>query len=289
MELYASRLASYLRARSGRMPLKRRGSVPNHQLTLYEYEASPWARLCREHITYLNLTVLIKPTPRQTLRTEGAYNDESRFRGEAHALCVKHGLDFQFPLLVDDTGDRKVIGESKNILDHLWCNYGENVGEEIPTTDALLGAPRVPFPFRFAAIVAPSLIRCWPSCGLLRTPSAFEGEPLALFANESSPDGRLIRETLCSLELPYVRRQSLAGPDDALLVDSNHKVEYSDYKEARLHLKRAYALGPTTALWAPIPEPNLGKSRWFFHRVLSARRRGRETFLPESALQKRDC
>ena len=57
---------------------------PNHDLTLYEFEGSPWCRLVREYATVLDLTLQIRPCPRQTLLYgEGSFTSESRFRPDA--------------------------------------------------------------------------------------------------------------------------------------------------------------------------------------------------------------
>ena len=50
-DVATSRGASLLRLGLAREPAPRvgGGAPPDHSLTLYEYEASPWCRLVREH------------------------------------------------------------------------------------------------------------------------------------------------------------------------------------------------------------------------------------------------
>ncbi|KAL3926594.1 MAG: hypothetical protein SGBAC_013411, partial [Bacillariaceae sp.] len=94
----------------GRAAARRTSPVPppEHELILYEYEASPWCRIVREYLTILDLKVQIRPCPRQTLFMEGAYNKESRFRPEAMQYLKSSSSshpteDMTFPILVDCT------------------------------------------------------------------------------------------------------------------------------------------------------------------------------------------
>jgi hypothetical protein len=85
---------------------------PKHNLTLYDFEGSPWCRLVREYATILDLTLHIRPCPRQTLfYGEGSFTLESKFRPEAMKLYKqmkrkKHKQN----IVVDSDGD----GDDKN-------------------------------------------------------------------------------------------------------------------------------------------------------------------------------
>jgi hypothetical protein len=254
---WSSRIASQLRLNAARAAAPRsQPPPPNHHLTLYEYEASPWCRLVREHLTILDLKVHIRPCPRQTLWLEGAYSSDSRFRSEAMELFEKkahtssdHDNVLTFPLLVDrtdSTQDPVVLSESCDILQHLWERYGESV---LPTPtesaaadrpDQLLNSPRIPFPLRFLSLAGPSYLRPWPRCGLMRTPSSVwnadddcddddgssspssPSSRLILYQAEGDPESRLVREVLCTLELPYLSISSGLGSDNSTLsVDSS--------------------------------------------------------------------
>ena len=204
------RAPTTLRSGRGGTALPRTAPPPTPQLVLYEYEASPWCRLVREHTTHLGLSVTVKPAPRETLLAEGAFSKASRYRGEA--LGWLHASDgvvqedggfgsdgLQFPILVDATGASTngaldgaapgvapvVLSESKAIISHLWRKYGDGVVR--PPMDKILSGERLPFVVRFASLAGPSGMRPFPSCGLLRTPSAFDPathRPLELYQAE---------------------------------------------------------------------------------------------------------
>lgn len=228
---WSSQLASKLRLQSGRaLAAPRSAPPPPHRLTLYEYEASPWCRLVREQLTVLDLRARIRPCPRQTLWAEGAHSLEARFRPEALRRWDGTGAGtsgaLTFPLLVDDTkqthrgvGDTNhsrgakdessvVIMESYKIIQYLWKTYGRSV---LPTDarhrrpDQRANDGRLPFVARFLSLAAPSYLRPFPRCGLMRTPSSFDSRSsLTLYQTEGCPASRLVREVLCTLELPYL-------------------------------------------------------------------------------------
>ena len=197
-----STLGSLLRLNTGRTVLQRSADdIPTVHLTLYEYEASPWCRLVREHLTLLGLPVLVKPCPRQTLLKEGAFDERSRYRKEAWNVYLdaiaeeKQSLDesevekekekekekevvyqYQFPILVDATtssSSPKILFESSNIIHHLWENYSDTVIEDRPSVDIKLNSDGLPFFVRFPLLSGPSALRPFPHCGLLQLPSSF--------------------------------------------------------------------------------------------------------------------
>lgn len=288
-----SKVASLSRLGLARGPTSRVRAAPAHDLTLYEYEASPWCRLVREHLTHLGLSVKIKPTPRQTLRAEGAFSEASRFRGEALAWvqdCGGSGLadGLQFPILVDAT-DRRcapvVLTESKTIISHLWANFGDGVDR--PRIDEVLSGERIPFVLRFASLAGPSGLRPFPSCGLMRTPSAFDTsahEPLELHQAEHCPESRLIREKLSTMEIPCVYRNvSTVTP---VLTDPNCSTPGNSERmcgsvAALTHIDKKYGLGqPAVSILSPVPSPNLGRCGDFFTGARRAREVGGSEFLP---------
>ena len=92
------RLAHASRFAVGSVLAKRRGqTAPSPELILYEYEASPWCRRVRETLCVLGLRALIKPTPRETLRLEGAFSPAARHKAEVR----KRGGRLLFPFLDD--------------------------------------------------------------------------------------------------------------------------------------------------------------------------------------------
>ena len=128
-------------------------------LTLYDYEASPYCRRVRQSLSDLELRCAIRPCPRSTLFQEGVvdsshrplisllywnYNvirslgmrlisSNCRFRSEAQALYEAQGLGrLRFPLLVDRSqGKEEVIHESKAIVSYLWKHYGSEEGAKV--------------------------------------------------------------------------------------------------------------------------------------------------------------
>jgi glutathione S-transferase len=117
--------------------------------------------------------------------------------------------DLTFPLLVDQTTDNDdpvVICQSYEIIQHLWENYGKSVlpSTSEPRPDQRVNAACIPFPIRFLSLAGPSYLRPFPTCGLLQTPSTmYDRASLILYQAEGCPESRLVREVLCTLELPY--------------------------------------------------------------------------------------
>lgn len=199
-------------------------------LVLYEYESSPWCRLVREQLSVLDLNVHIRPCPRESLWQHGAYSSHSTFRPDAMEALRRGNttddddkLELFFPILVDATDPNKeiVIQESFNIIEHLWSNYGKDV--DLPSSkrrpDQVLNS--LPFVARFLLLVAPSVC-CRPTqlYKWLRAPNVevvsesipggfsdvnnkAEDIEYTLYQSEACASSRLVREILCSLEVPY--------------------------------------------------------------------------------------
>ena len=257
-----------------------------HMIILYDFEGSPWCRLVREYATILDLTLNIRPCPRETLfYGEGTYSQKSRFRPKAmewhkneqrrkrnHDTEKRIGPNEQgndenddhltFPLLVDLTNFNQtdprsskfeanhnenvykdgvvVLTESYDILCHLWETYGDSVipssntsnKQKIRRPDQLLNSSSIPFPIRFLSLAGPSFMRPWPRCGLMRFPTLTnprKSSSITLYQAENCPESRLVREVLCSLELPYCSVPVAAGshnklPSQVLLPSMTHRV-----------------------------------------------------------------
>ena len=272
MNLFTSKVGSLLRMNTGQRVLQRSGHTPDVQLTLYEYEASPWCRLVREHLHLLNLTCLIKPTPRQTLLAEGAFDDRAAFRKESWDLyqekrkahttegnreagdAEEQEIDrtYQFPMLLDHTvatSPPVLVTESGTIVSHLWQHYSESVVEDRPKVDLLLNSDGLPFFLRFPLLSAPSGLRPFPNCGLLQNhQSTFDGakhEPLTLTNLEGCPVARLVREKLSSLCIPYY---NVPGGEvgKVHLMDPNCDVVCHSGREAMEHLDQYVGQGEGT-------------------------------------------
>ena len=228
---------------------------PEHDLILYEFEASPWCRLVREYATILDLTITVRPCPRETLLFgEGSFSKRSNYRKEAmkwHQRKVHNPTkdsekdNLTFPLLVDRTARTKekesdgsvILTESYEILEHLWKTYGESV---LPThehnlrSDQIANASSASFARRFFSLSGPSYIRPWPRCGLMLYPSttipnytsttaADERTQLILYQSEGCPESRLVREALCCLKIFYLSVPVAEGSSNRL-PQPNHEI-----------------------------------------------------------------
>jgi hypothetical protein len=122
---------------------------PDHDLILYDFEASPWCRLVREYATILDLTLTIKPCPRETLFFgEASFGPKSQFRPEAmewyqqqqqiYSIYTgsktteqhEHNINnhLTFPPLVDRTGKTN-NNNNNNAVDEYEYNDGNNYNE----------------------------------------------------------------------------------------------------------------------------------------------------------------
>lgn len=172
----ATSFAATVARLGGGLRVERLGPRPALPLELYEFEGCPYCRKVREALTVLDLEALIHPCPK----------GGSRFR----TLVRERGGKEQFPYLVDpNTG--KAMYESSEIVRYLFAEYG---------------AGSVPFLYGFAPLVdvTAGLASAWRlGAGVWAEPSKAPEQPLELWSFEASPFCRLVREVLCTLELPY--------------------------------------------------------------------------------------
>ncbi|MDN5874623.1 MAG: glutathione S-transferase N-terminal domain-containing protein, partial [Sinobacteraceae bacterium] len=176
-ELGSSVLASSLRGWRGTGNTHAARKRPETPLALYEFEACPFCRLVREALTELDLDVLIRPCP------QGG----QRFREQARKI----GGRSLFPFLVDPNTNRHLY-ESGDIIDYLNANYGGTV----PASKGLRRG--------LSILSGTAAAQVRHGHGRHARPSKVPEEPLELYSFESSPYSRLVRETLCELELPYL-------------------------------------------------------------------------------------
>jgi glutathione S-transferase len=153
------------------------GRRPEQPLELYEFENCPYCRKVREALTILDLEARIFPCPK------GA----PRFRKQVE----ERGGKAQFPYLVDPNTAKEMY-ESDDIVRYLFETYGEG---EVPF---LLNLPVL-------TDLTASLASVWRLTGgtYYRKARAPE-EPLELYSFEASPFCRIVREALCTLEIPYL-------------------------------------------------------------------------------------
>jgi len=172
---------------------------PKQPLHLYDFEGCPFCRKVREALTYLDLEVIVYPCPKQA----PTYREQVKLRGGV----------YQFPYL-DDPNTNIQMYESDTIIRYLFDTYGNG---------------RRPL---------------WLSLGILTNlgaalPGLFQGHrgvryqasrlpvrPLELYGYEGSPYCRLVRETLSSLELPYLLHNVASGsPSRLTFVERSGKMQ----------------------------------------------------------------
>jgi glutathione S-transferase len=183
LDVGTSLLATLARAGTG-MFVGDLGPRPAEALEPYDFEACPFCRKVREALCILDLGVIVRPCPR----------GGRRYRPEV----VRLGGQEQFPFLVDpNTGD--ALYESDDIIRHLFARYGAGSPSWLVAT---------PIVTDVSSALA-SLAR--PTRGRHYRPARRPDEPLDLWSFEASPYSRLVRETLCELELPYRQHNVAQG------------------------------------------------------------------------------
>jgi glutathione S-transferase len=155
-----------------------KASVPGELLELYEFEGCPYCRLVREVLCEIQMDVIVYPCP----------SGGSRFRSKARELA---GGRTTFPFLVDPNRD-VAMSESRDIVEYVYEHY----------TDV---DPKRPGALSVVRSSLASMVRL--GQGSRARPSRQPEELLELWSFEGSPFSRLVRETLCELELPYILRQ----------------------------------------------------------------------------------
>jgi len=210
------------------------GAVPKDPIILYEFEACPFCRRVREALSQLDLTVEVRPCPK----------DAVKHRTEVEAM----GGKLTFPFLVDPNTEAGKGGmyESEDICRYLYATYGN--GAEFPegiiSTTVLTGW-------------MPTLLRA--GRGMTRyanatTHAGADLKPLTLFNYEGNQFARLAREALCELELPYTlfncgkgspKRATLTevageGASVPYLVDPNTGQNVGESEEIVAYLFKTY-------------------------------------------------
>jgi glutathione S-transferase len=158
---------------------------PGKMLELYDAEFCPFSRHVREALTELDLDAMIYPIPKRG----------SRFRQQLQDLSGKAKV----PFLHDPNTGRRLQG-SEAVAGYLYGEYGPE-------------GKKVPMRLINTSVVA-SLLRG--KGGMFAKRSRAPAEPLELYSFEASPYSRLVRETLCELEIPYVLHNVGKSPRSAV-------------------------------------------------------------------------
>ncbi|MDP6979712.1 MAG: glutathione S-transferase N-terminal domain-containing protein [Myxococcota bacterium] len=160
------------------------GRRPGQLLELYEFEACPFCRKVREALSTLDLSARVYPCPK----------GGERFRPQVR----ERGGRELFPYIVDlNTGVE--MYESDDIVRYLFDEYGDG---NVPLMLSM-------GPLTDASSVLSGLSRGLGGSRVLK--SRDPDQPLELASFEASPFCRIVRETLCALELPYVLRNVAKG------------------------------------------------------------------------------
>jgi glutathione S-transferase len=206
---------------------ERLGNRPAEPLELYEYEGCPYCRKVREAMTALDLEAIVYPCPK----------GGTRFREVVRAA----GGKAQFPYLVDpNTGES--MYESDAIVDYLFARYGAG------------GKPwlYVGGPLANATSAVASGWRL--GLGLRAEPSKAPAQPLEVWSFEASPFCRIVRETLSTLEIPYLLHNVGKGSPSRerfveragkmqvpFLFDPNTQIELFESADIVEYLRATYA------------------------------------------------
>lgn len=176
LDIAASTAASF--SRLGRGIQTRPAAVrPERSLALYEFEGCPFCRMVREVLTELDLDAMIYPCPK----------GGRRFR----PVAIQLGGKAQFPFLADPNTETQLY-ESDDIIRYLFETYGKRPVPAFWRARALnVGTSMIASVYRAQR-------------GMRARPSHAPEEPLELYSIESSPFARVVRETLCELEIPYL-------------------------------------------------------------------------------------
>ena len=175
------------------------GRRPAKRLALYEFEGCPFCRKVREAFSILDLEADLYPCPKKG----------PRFRPEV----IRRGGVALFPYLVDPNTGVEMY-ESDDIVRYLFDRYGDGrvptalgLGFLTDVSSVLAGAAR-------------------PGRGGFYSKAAPPEKPLELYSFEASPFCRIVRERLCTLELPYVLYNVAKGsPSREAFIERSGKMQ----------------------------------------------------------------
>jgi glutathione S-transferase len=227
-DIATSALASVVRLGAGssaRFAARR----PEKLVELYDFEACPYCRRVREALSEFDIDALIFPCPK----------GGTRFRPRVAALGGKQ----QYPYLVDpNTGSQ--LYESADIVDYLRRTY------QAPSAPLWMG------PLSLASSEMATRVRR--QRGRTARPARAPEKPLELWGFEACTFCRIVRETLCELELPYVqhnvargspRRKAFVARSGRMMVpyllDPNTGREMFESADIVTYLEKTYGIEPT--------------------------------------------
>ena len=171
-------------------------NVPSLPLILYENESDADSKLVREACSMLSLIVTIYPMPMNGPRYRNKI-DPNDFVNTKFPSTVPN--DRNFPYFYDPNTSVKLAG-SRKIIDYIFTKYGPP-GQ--PTPDVLQQPlTGVNFP-RLAASLGVSVIVNNAGGTYIDSILPSNVQPITLYAYEGSPFCKVVREALCSYEIPH--------------------------------------------------------------------------------------
>jgi glutathione S-transferase len=212
---------------------------PSKPLILYQYDGSPFCKRVRETINLLDLTVEYRPCPGAR---KGKFSDELFERTGRRTV----------PYLIDPNTNTELF-ESGDQIEYLLKTYGPP--ESSFDRKALWPITFEAFSVTTSTLVA--LLRGFP--GSQKQPNARpdneQMQPLELWAYESSPFVRPVREKLDALCLPHIMVSCSRGSANRdrmvartgrfqvpFLVDPNTGLELFESTEIVKYLEAVYTL-----------------------------------------------
>lgn len=175
-DVTSSVIASTMRSWRGTTSSKKT-RLPVQPLQLFDQEADAACRLVREAMTELNLDAMIYPVPEHGTRHQARLKDLAG--------------DITIPFLYDPNSGQKITGVDA-IVTYLFSQYR---GTNAPKV--LQGSPHN---LRMASLASKARL----NAGKYAKASVAPEQYLTLYSFESSPYSRLVRESLCELEIPYL-------------------------------------------------------------------------------------
>jgi glutathione S-transferase len=172
LQVAAGFTASGLRLAAG-TSVGKLGRRPERPVILWDFERCPFSRMVRETLSVLDLDAELRPCPR----------GGTRFRPELHGQGVPR---------LEDRDAGVVLTGSGTIIRHLHNRYGH------------ARPPRLLHSRPVTLLTALGMSLLSGGRGVLARPSRAPAQPLELWSFESSPFCRMVRQTLCELELPYL-------------------------------------------------------------------------------------
>eukprot|EP00918_Siedleckia_nematoides_P103997 GHVU01226847.1.p1 GENE.GHVU01226847.1~~GHVU01226847.1.p1 ORF type:complete len:330 (-),score=48.08 GHVU01226847.1:634-1623(-) len=209
---------------------------PKETLVLYEAEGCSQSRKVREMLNVLDLDYLSYPVPKDSMGRATYAN--ARYG----AALVKDVGILSVPCLVDPNDDRKSLLDAESICEHLLATYGAEAAS-LPANYRLVRWSRL---LSFLRGIVITMLRPGAEMGKLRVASKQPEKPLEVWANESSPYSRKVREALTMLEVPHLMHTMPMGSEKRKDFAQMHKKSISSWRQNLGLVKIPFIVDPNT-------------------------------------------